>query len=174
MDERWSKGWRSYVQPWGSLEAGGGAVGVGGMAVSPHPFLWASKATPTPQEARSSSLGLQDPATLLPHCSLPCSRHTSGILLHSSTWAKPHAALEEGPAYTAPQGSPNWPSALSASSGPPSLEPRPSAQTWVLRLAAVPARWFSDLVIYRYCSPLPWGSWELHPLGAPAPPGHTA
>lgn len=166
MDERWSQGWRSYVQPQGGLEGRGTNEGGWDGYVPPSP-LWASKATPTPQEARSSSLGLQDLATLLPHCSLPCSCHTSCILLHTPTWAKPHAALEGGPVCTPPQGCLNWPAALSVSSGPPLPGPCPGAQTWALRLAAALSK-----VVFRSSDLQVLFSIALGEPGAPSTRGH--
>lgn len=94
---------------------GEGQVGIGGMAVPPLAPL--SKATPTPQEASSSSLEAKDPASLLPHCSSPCSPHTSCILLRTPTWAESRAALRKGPWRLHRRAARTSPSALAASSG---------------------------------------------------------
>lgn len=111
--------------------------------------------------------GAQGPSHILAHCSFPCSRHTSHILLHPCTGAKPCAALEEGAVEAPLQGCPHWPFALSAPSGAPLPGAPSGAQTWALKLATVLSK-----VIFRPSDLQVPFSITLGEPGAPTTQGH--
>lgn len=171
-DERWSKGRGLCTAP-GGLE-GRGKWGSVGWLCPPYP---PPKPPPLP---RRQALPLWKPRTQPPSNPLLLTLLPSHFL-HPT----PHAHLggvpcspEEGAVETPPQGSPHRPLCSCSLFRPPWPGPRPGAQTWALRLAAVLSKVVfrpSDLQVLFY---VPWASWGLHPLGgtlgSPAPPGHAA
>lgn len=111
MDERWSRGWRNYVQPRGDLEGRGMS-----RVWRCHP------ACPCPGPPKPP-LHPRRRAPLPTHRSSPCSRHTSCILLHQLLWANPGPALRGGASANPTPGLPTPATALPTPSGRPL--PRP-------------------------------------------------
>lgn len=147
----------------GGLE-GRGKWGSVGWLCAPYPP--SPKPPHTPQEASYSSLEAKDPASLLPHCSSPCSSHFLHPTRHAHLGGVP-CSPEEGAVETPPRGSPHQPLCSCSLFRPPWPGPRPGAQTWALRLAAVLSKVVfrpSDLQVLFYVA--------LGELGAPSTWGH--
>lgn len=145
MDARRSRGWRSYVQPWGGgawrgrapLEYGRG--GGGGSCAAPTPSL-GLRSHPPPQ---GQALPHGDSALPPPHYPLPCSHHITCIL-NQPTWANPVARGSVSPAPSLQ---------IQATCSPAPFFARPSS-----RCGALSKSPFSDLATYRYVLHPPSGT----------------
>lgn len=124
-----------------------------GYALTPP---WASKATLFPQEASSSSPRTQGPSHTRSPLLLTLLT-SSNFLNPSAHLGKADAALGDGLPTPATC---SRPFRALPHPDPPQV-PKPGLWGWPQHSA----RSFSDLVTYRYHSPLLWGSRALHPLG---------
>lgn len=144
---------------------GGGQMRVGGMAMSPH----TPSGPPKPPHSPGGTRFLSGP---------PGPSHTPTPLLLTLLVTLPASYSTRPPGQSprqpwrkgqclVPQGCLNWPSALSASSGPPEPGPCPGAQTWALRWAAELSK-----VVFGSSDLQVLFSIALGELGAPSTRGH--